>query len=208
MIDKSCEYFERAAIETKIILEKIPKASTSYINQDDEDIFLSNLSKKDSKTYCWYILYKVYHFIVEFYKIKLNKFIAEFNYDCFGNIWFTNVILIDVCYSDAKILKDKEEDEANEKAAYLKATTLKKKLTNAQADKTEEKNVTFKATQEDFLESTKDSKVMGQKNTKALETSIVASENNSNRYFSNVTKKQIMNRLMEFEEKKRMAKTL
>ena len=70
LVNKNCEYFERAARETLIILEKIPRASVTYVSQDAEDAFLERLRQKDPKTYCWYILYKVYHFINEMYKIK------------------------------------------------------------------------------------------------------------------------------------------
>lgn len=86
-IDKSCEFYERASVETKIILEKIPRASIVYIPQDVEESFVQNLLEKDPKMYCWYILYKIYHWMFEVYKIRLKKMIAEFSYDVFGNLW-------------------------------------------------------------------------------------------------------------------------
>ena len=183
LIDEDCVYFERSKIEPKILQEKIPRASTDYIPHTVEDLFQTSLIERDNKIYCYYILYKIYHFMIDFHKIKLNKFIAEFSYDVQGGLFLTNVIIIDVANEASG-----QNIKANDNAASL----LKKAPPGASSGVMEKK-----------LAFDEDAIRQSQVNTEGYDPHIDLAK-----FGFALGKKEIMNRMLDFENKKRMAKTL
>lgn len=52
--------------------------------------FEIDLKKSDLNDYCYYITYKIVHYIEAFYGVKIFKFIAEYLQDDFNNFWLMN----------------------------------------------------------------------------------------------------------------------
>lgn len=52
--------------------------------------FEIDLKKSDLNDYCYYMTYKIVHYIEAFYGVKISKFIAEYLQDDFNNFWLMN----------------------------------------------------------------------------------------------------------------------
>lgn len=93
--------FKRASYPVLSGISALSENNSEFTTHEQELAFLSQLMESDGKRFRLYTVYKIYQAILNFTRIRLSLFFAEFSEDLFGGIYLT----------DLKIFKIESEED-------------------------------------------------------------------------------------------------
>ena len=119
--------FNMALAEPRMLKEELPSASFFYHPPEKEQQFARKLMTNDPEKYCEYTVYKIYHFINLFHKIRLTRFMCEFSENDRGDWELFKALIFDIDTKKETIYPTKNkvttmvriEDEVTEKIKEL-----------------------------------------------------------------------------------------